>query len=173
MPYSGFGARRIVAQSLLEMRLRPDRDIRAEKTERRKKDSCGRIRVRTFALGKGRARASRCGVGLRNALEVLFDVFGDDRALIHLDDVAVAVDQERCWQAEIAVTIEQLAIENVVDGGDVVGSAQNRKSRVRSRKRELRHRQDHPRSRRSVADLSLPSRRDDFWSARNSSRRIR
>ena len=72
------------------------------------------------ALGKGRARASRSASVSRNVLEILLDVLGIDSALIHLDDVALAVDQERSRKAEIAVPVEQLAIEDVVDRGDIV-----------------------------------------------------
>ena len=60
----------------------------------------------------------------------MFHMFRKHGALVHLHDVAVAVDQEGCWKAEIAMTVEQLAIENVVDGGNVVGCAQNRKGKL-------------------------------------------
>src|SRR6266849_8350773 len=57
--------------------------------------------------------------------EILFDVVRVNWALIDPDDVSGFVDEERCGQAEIAVPVKQVAIENVVDGGDVVRSAKD------------------------------------------------
>ena len=46
------------------------------------------------------------GISSRNVLEVVFHVLGDDWAPIYLDDVALAVNQERCRKAEVAMTVE-------------------------------------------------------------------
>jgi hypothetical protein len=43
--------------------------------------------------------------------------FGTYGSLVQLHDAAGFVDQERCWEGEIAVTIEEISIEDVVDAG--------------------------------------------------------
>src|SRR5213593_215218 len=62
--------------------------------------------------------------------EILFDVVRVNWALIDLDDVPGFVDEKRCRQAEVAVPVKQVAIENVVDGGDVVRSAKDGEGRT-------------------------------------------
>ena len=56
---------------------------------------------------------------LRDTAEILFDQPRIDGSLLNLNDVALAVDQERCWQSKIAVPVKQVAIKNVVYGRDV------------------------------------------------------
>ena len=51
---------------------------------------------------------------------ILFDMRGVGRPLIHLDDVSSGIDQKRDWKSEVAMPVEQVAIENVVDASDIV-----------------------------------------------------
>src|SRR5262249_29001635 len=69
------------------------------------------------------------GIGTRDMEKILLYVFGNDRPLIHLHDVSIAVDQERSRKDKVAMPIEQLPIHEVVHGGDVIGSAQDGKSK--------------------------------------------
>jgi hypothetical protein len=47
-------------------------------------------------------------------------MLGIHRPLIDPDDIAALVDEERCWQAEVSMTVEQIAIENVIDSGYLI-----------------------------------------------------
>ena len=53
-----------------------------------------------------------------------------DRALIHLDDVSLGIDQEGCGKEEVAVPIEYLVVENVVNSGRVFRSSQDREGKL-------------------------------------------
>ena len=53
---------------------------------------------------------------------IFADLIGIYETLVQLHDVAVAVDQERCGNGEISATIEQVAINNVVNADDFRGS---------------------------------------------------
>jgi hypothetical protein len=50
---------------------------------------------------------------------------GIHRPLINLDDIASLIDQERCWQAEVAMTVEQIPVQNAVNSGYLIRSAEN------------------------------------------------
>ena len=41
------------------------------------------------------------------------------RPLVHLDDHAVLIKEKRCGKGEVTAAVEQVAINNVVDAGDV------------------------------------------------------
>ena len=69
-------------------------------------------------------------VRFRNALDIALNVLGNDRALIYLDDCAFAVDQKRCGKADIAMAIEHLAKENVIDRCDVVDPRKDREMKI-------------------------------------------
>ena len=57
-------------------------------------------------------------------------MLGNDEALVNLNDVAIAINQEGGRKVEVAMTVEQLTIKNVIDSGNIVRSAQNRKGKL-------------------------------------------
>ena len=60
-----------------------------------------------------------------------FDLFRIDNPLIKLHDISLVINQEGSRQTHVAVSIEQIAIENVVDAGDVIRAAKNGKRTVK------------------------------------------
>src|ERR1700722_590110 len=90
----GFGAGWIVTQGL------PERRFSLIKISALEKERAIREVVAAEFESIGCTWERQCPrqslrVGLRNILEVGYNVVGDDWALIHLDDTAVAVEQER------------------------------------------------------------------------------
>ncbi len=47
--------------------------------------------------------------------------------LVELDDLPRVVDQQGCWQAEVAMAVKQVTVENVVNSGHVIRSAKDGK----------------------------------------------
>ena len=51
---------------------------------------------------------------VRNSLHVLCNRLCLDHTLVHLDNNAIAVDEERSWYAQVSVPVKQIAENDVV-----------------------------------------------------------
>src|SRR5580704_939406 len=124
-PVECLGARWIIAKGLLEGGF-----CLVEISTLKKQRSHGKIIAGEFECevrtGKRKSAGEALGISLRSSLKILFDVLRVDWSLVDLDDAARRIDQERGWKAEIAVAVEYLAIEKVVNRNYIVGCEKNR-----------------------------------------------
>ena len=64
---------------------------------------------------------------LRNVLEVVLDVFSIQRSLVDLDDFSAGVNEKRGRKAQVTMAVKKIAIEKVVNAGQIVRSLQDGK----------------------------------------------